>query len=63
VTLWAPRATLLPSAAVFLLGPDAGLALVASVPGVEGLVVDGKGRIRETPGFSRAAPERKTGAP
>lgn len=63
VTLWTPRATLVPSAAVFLLGPREGLALLASVPGAEGLVVDGEGRIRETSGFSRVAPERKGGAP
>ena len=56
VTLWAPKATLLPSAAVFVLGPRDGLALAASVPGVEALVVDAQGQVRETPGFERVAP-------
>jgi thiamine biosynthesis lipoprotein len=57
VTLWAPRATLIPSAAVFLLGPKEGLALLASIPGAEGLIVDARGRVWESPGFARVAPE------
>jgi thiamine biosynthesis lipoprotein len=55
VTLWAPRAADLPSAAVFLLGPRVGLALARSVAGVEALIVDGGGGIVETPGFPKAA--------
>lgn len=61
VTVWAPRPTLVPSAAVFLLGPEEGLSLLASVAGAEGLVVDAAGGVRETPGFARVAPEPKAG--
>lgn len=59
VTLWVPRATLIPSAAVFLLGPAEGLELLAAVPGAEGLAVDAEGRVHETPGFARVAPVRR----
>jgi FAD:protein FMN transferase len=37
--------------AVFVLGPDAGLALLESFPGTEGLVVDAEGVPRWTPGL------------
>ncbi|MBI5015391.1 MAG: FAD:protein FMN transferase [Deltaproteobacteria bacterium] len=59
VTVWAPRPTAVPSAAVFLLGPEAGLALLASIPGTEALVVDARGQVRETAGFRRVAPARR----
>lgn len=39
--------------AVFVLGPEKGLALVASVPGAEALIVDGEGRLHRSPGFAR----------
>jgi thiamine biosynthesis lipoprotein len=62
-TLWAPAATSIPSAAVFLLGPGDGLALAGTVPGVEALLVDARGRVVETPGFARAAPPAGPGHP
>jgi thiamine biosynthesis lipoprotein len=61
VTLWAPRATAVPSAAVFLLGPAEGMRLVSEVPGVEALIVDSRGEIRESKGFSRVAPASRGG--
>lgn len=39
--------------AVFILGPARGLALVASQPGTEGLVVDKDGKVFTSPGFGR----------
>ncbi len=58
VTVWAPTATDADalSTAVFVLGPEEGLALLEREPGVEGLVVAADGSVRETPGFGRVAP-------
>lgn len=61
VTVWVPRATAIPSAAVFLLGPRDGLALAATVPGAEALVVDAGGAVHESSGFSRVAPASREG--
>lgn len=59
VTVWAPRALTADAlaTAVFVLGPEEGLALLESEPGAEGLVVDAQGAVRETSGFRRVAPE------
>ncbi len=58
VTVWASRAIDADAlaTAVFVLGPDAGLALLEATAGAEGLVVDAVGRVRETAGFGRVAP-------
>lgn len=59
VTVWAPAAVDADAlaTAVFVLGPEEGLRLVAMEPGAEALVVDAEGRLHETPGFARVAPE------
>jgi thiamine biosynthesis lipoprotein len=59
VSVWATTATRADAmaTAVFVLGPEKGLALLESEPGAEGLVVDAAGRVQETSGFARVAPE------
>lgn len=59
VTVWAPRAIDADAlaTAVFVLGPEAGLALVEAEPGAEALVVTATGEVRTTSGFARVAPE------
>lgn len=59
VTVWAPEATAADAlaTAVFVLGPEAGLALLEAEPGAEGLLVDAGGTLHETQGFRRVAPE------
>ncbi len=59
VTVWATTATRADAlaTAVFVLGAAEGMALLASESGAEGLVVDAEGGVKETPGFSRVAPE------
>jgi len=41
------------STAIFVTGPDAGLALLGGLPGVEGLIVTKEGERLTTPGFTR----------
>jgi thiamine biosynthesis lipoprotein len=59
VTVWAAQAMAADAlaTAVFVLGPEAGLALLLSEPGAEGLVVAADGQVHETPGFRKVAPE------
>jgi thiamine biosynthesis lipoprotein len=40
--------------AIFVLGPEAGLKLAASQPGVEALIIDSSGKLHRTPGFPQA---------
>jgi thiamine biosynthesis lipoprotein len=58
VTIWAPSAIEADAlaTAVFVLGPEEGLALLEAEPGVEGLVVDAGGDIFATSGFARVTP-------
>jgi len=59
VTVWATRgldADAL-ATAVFVLGPEEGLALVEAEPGAEALVVTAVGEVQTTSGFSQVAPE------
>lgn len=58
VTVWAPEATGADAlaTAVFVLGPQAGLALLEAEPEAEGLVVDAEGALHESQGFRRVAP-------
>ena len=59
VTVWAPTALDADAlaTALFVLGPELGLALLKDVPQAEALFVDSEGRVVETDGFSRVAPE------
>jgi thiamine biosynthesis lipoprotein len=54
VTVLAPTSFLADTldTAVFLLGAEKGLALVARVPGVEAVIVDAKNRVHVSPGLS-----------
>jgi len=48
--------------AVFVLGPEAGLALLEELPGVEGIIVDSEGKIRASTGLAgegRTLPNEK----
>lgn len=58
-TVWAAQAMAADAlaTAVFVLGPEAGLALLESELGAEGLVVGADGQVHETPGFRGVAPE------
>jgi thiamine biosynthesis lipoprotein len=59
VTVWAPRAMDADAlaTAVFVLGPEEGLALVEREPDAEALVVTAAGRVRMSTGFHRQAPQ------
>lgn len=39
------------STAIFVLGPDEGLKLAATLPGIEAVIIDASGRLRSTPGI------------
>jgi thiamine biosynthesis lipoprotein len=58
VTVWAHAAVDADAlaTAVFVLGPERGLALLEAEAGAEGLVVDADGRVRETTGFRATVP-------
>ncbi|MDW7711861.1 MAG: FAD:protein FMN transferase, partial [Deferrisomatales bacterium] len=59
VTVWAPDALTADAlaTAVFVLGPEEGLALLEAEPEAEGLVVGAEGSVGETSGFRRRVPE------
>jgi len=45
------------STAVFILGPEKGMALIKSLPGIEGIIVDAQGQVHYSPGVeNRRAP-------
>jgi thiamine biosynthesis lipoprotein len=39
------------STAVFILGPEKGMRLIKSLPGIEGMIVDAQGQVHYSPGI------------
>jgi thiamine biosynthesis lipoprotein len=47
------------STAVFVLGPEKGMQLIKSLPGIEGIIVDAQGQVHYSPGVEKSSISRK----
>ena len=63
VTILGPEATFTDglSTSVFVLGPDKGLALIDSLPGIDAIVIDAEGKLRYSADLAEAAAAVRTG--